>query len=76
MPYFIAAKGYRQVGELLCHYTTADAALNHILPERRLRMSPYISMRDPLEAKQWPISCRKASPIRLRGVPRRHAGST
>jgi hypothetical protein len=37
------------VGRWLCHYTTADAAFEHILPTGELRMSPYRLMRDPLE---------------------------
>ena len=39
------------VGTWLCHYTTADTAFEYILPERRLRMSPYRLMRDPLEER-------------------------
>jgi hypothetical protein len=35
------------------HYTTRDAAFEHILPRRELRFSPYSSMRDPLENKAW-----------------------
>jgi len=29
------------VGTWLCHYTTADAAFEYILPTGQLRMSPY-----------------------------------
>jgi hypothetical protein len=36
----------------LCHYTTGEAAFGHILPTRRLRMSPYGQMRDPLENRE------------------------
>ncbi len=35
------------------HYTTREAAFEHILPARQLRLSPYESMRDPLENKRW-----------------------
>jgi Protein of unknown function (DUF2971) len=35
----------------LCHFTTAEAAFQHIVPTRRLRMSPYRAMSDPLESK-------------------------
>jgi len=38
--------------ELLCHYTCADIALNHLLPSRRLRMNSFRRMRDPLENKE------------------------
>jgi hypothetical protein len=34
---------------LLAHYTNAAAVFEHILPEQRLRMSPYDRMRDPVE---------------------------
>ena len=36
---------------LLAHYTDAAAAFEHILPEQRLRMSPYYTMRDPVESQ-------------------------
>ncbi|MCW2996377.1 MAG: hypothetical protein JWQ18_3872 [Conexibacter sp.] len=35
------------------HYTTVEAAFNHILPSHKLRLSPYATMRDPLETKAW-----------------------
>jgi hypothetical protein len=38
--------------DTLCHYTTADTALDHIIPSGRLRMSPYARMRDPLENRE------------------------
>lgn len=48
-------------GNYFFHYTTGEAAFAHILPERRLRLSPYSRMRDPLESKlslmppdEWP----------------------
>ena len=40
-------------GDYFFHYTTRDAAFGHILPTRKLRMSPYSAMRDPLENKKW-----------------------
>jgi hypothetical protein len=36
---------------LLAHYTSAEVAFEHVLPPRRLRMSPYRFMRDPIENK-------------------------
>ena len=36
---------------LLSHYTDAAAVFEHILPEHRLRMSPYRKMRDPVESQ-------------------------
>jgi hypothetical protein len=40
---------FRRPEGLLAHYTDAAAVFEHILPERRLRMSPYRRMRDPAE---------------------------
>jgi len=36
---------------LLAHYTTAEVAFEYVLPQRRVRMSPYRLMRDPAENK-------------------------
>jgi hypothetical protein len=36
----------------LCHYTSAEVALDHIIPGSSLRMSPYARMRDPLENRE------------------------
>jgi len=38
--------------DTLCHYTSAEGALDHIIPEGKLRMSPYARMRDPLENRE------------------------
>jgi hypothetical protein len=40
-------------GEYLYHYTTRKAAFEHILPERRLRLSSFDLMGDPQEARKW-----------------------
>jgi hypothetical protein len=40
-------------GSVLCHYTKAATAFEHILPDRKLRFSPYRLMRDPMESKEW-----------------------
>jgi hypothetical protein len=40
----------------LCHYTRAEAALEHIIPSGNLRMSPYARMRDPLENHELTFS--------------------
>jgi hypothetical protein len=39
----------------LCHYTTTEAAFEHILPTRELRISPYRLMADPLENQDLPF---------------------
>lgn len=45
---------YGEPGELLFHYTRAATAFEHILPDKKIRLSPYSTMRDPLEAQHWP----------------------
>lgn len=47
---------YAQPGEYFFHYTSADTAFEHILRTKTLRLSPYSTMRDPLEAKQWHVT--------------------
>jgi hypothetical protein len=37
--------------QLIYHYTSAETAIEHILPTGKLRMSSYRTMRDPLENK-------------------------
>lgn len=50
----IADGAYGAPGELLFHYTRAATAFEHILPDCKIRLSPYELMRDPLEARHWP----------------------
>lgn len=38
---------------VLCHYTTARTAFEHIVPTGRLMLSPYERMRDPMETQPW-----------------------
>jgi hypothetical protein len=40
------------LADTLCHYTTAEAAFQHIIPYGKLRMSPYVRMHDPLENRE------------------------
>ena len=40
-------------GQYLFHYTTLPTALEHILPDRTFRMSPFSQMRDPRESQAW-----------------------
>lgn len=47
---------YGQPGEYFFHYTSANTAFEHILQHRTLQLSPYSSMRDPLEAKEWHVA--------------------
>jgi Protein of unknown function (DUF2971) len=44
---------FEDYGEYLCHYTTRETAFRLILPSRRIRLSPYTAMRDPLEYTPW-----------------------
>jgi hypothetical protein len=53
---------YTESGQFFFHYTTREAAFTHILPERRLRLSPYSRMRDPLEAKAPAVASGLAVP--------------
>jgi Protein of unknown function (DUF2971) len=50
----MAEYAYGEPGELLFHYTRAATAFEHILPDKKIRLSPYRLMRDPLEAQHWP----------------------
>jgi hypothetical protein len=40
-------------GDFFFHYTTRDAAFGDILPRKRIRLSPYSKVRDPLEYKAY-----------------------
>jgi len=45
----------QRLGDIDClfHYTTIEAALEHILPDETLRFSPVRSTNDPREYKEW-----------------------
>jgi hypothetical protein len=45
---------YGPPGKLLFHYTRAATAFEQILPDKKIRLSAYAQMRDPLEAQHWP----------------------
>jgi hypothetical protein len=47
----VASYTFKRPEGLLAHYTDATAAFEHIVPEGRLRMSPYHTMRDPVESQ-------------------------
>jgi hypothetical protein len=55
-------------GDFVFHYTTRDAALGHILPTRRLRLSPAWRMRDPLESKPGAVPSAYAAPTGRRAA--------
>jgi Protein of unknown function (DUF2971) len=40
-------------GEWFFHYTTLERAIEHILPSLRMKLNPFISMRDPREYGAW-----------------------
>ena len=40
-------------GDFFFHYTSREAAFDHILPTGRLRLSPYDRVNDPLENQPW-----------------------
>lgn len=58
------------LGGWLCHFTTAQAAFEHIVPSGRLRMSPYRRMRDPFESKDLAL----AAAYFVEGKPNAEAG--
>ena len=43
-------------GTTLCHYTTRKAALEHILPSKKIRLSPLRETNDPREYKEKILS--------------------
>jgi len=42
-----------ETSDCFFHYTTREAAFEHILPTGQLRFSTYEQMRDPLESRPW-----------------------
>ncbi len=40
-------------GEYVAYYTGAEAAVGHIIPEKRLRLSSFDRMKDPRENRDW-----------------------
>ncbi len=42
---------YHEHRRFFFHYTTREAAFEHIIPTRTMRLSPYALMRDPLESR-------------------------
>lgn len=40
-------------GTFYAHYSSADSTFRYIVPSGKLRLSPYVDMRDPLEAREW-----------------------
>lgn len=44
---------YGEPDKYLYHYSTSEAAFQHILPARLLRLSPLARLRDPVENKEW-----------------------
>jgi hypothetical protein len=54
--------------QLLCHYTPAETAFDHILPTRTLRMNSYSRMRDPLENKDLHMLLRYKDGIEPEGL--------
>jgi hypothetical protein len=44
------------LGSYLYHYTTAEAFLAYILPNRQLKMSTFVNVNDPFESRRWACS--------------------
>jgi hypothetical protein len=43
----------KAIPQYVCHYTKLETALEHILPEKRLKLSPLGKTNDPRESKPW-----------------------
>jgi hypothetical protein len=52
-------------GECLYHYTSMETLLRYILPKGTIKLSPYASVRDPLEVKKH-IEIGPPSPLEIR----------
>jgi hypothetical protein len=59
--------------QLLYHYTSAEVALDNVLPARTLRLNAYSVMRDPLENKELPLMLRYSTPGSPDRLPLRRA---
>lgn len=46
-------EGLSSTEKYLYHYTSAEVALRHILPDRRLKLGRYKNTNDPKETKTW-----------------------
>jgi hypothetical protein len=46
-------EAYGEHGQFVYHYTTRNAAFEHILPSGQLRMNSLRRLRDPVENKDW-----------------------
>src|SRR5687767_1155772 len=44
------------LGQLLYPYTSADKGLDYVLADGTLRLSPFATMNDPREAKEWTVT--------------------
>ena len=50
------------LGELLYHYTKACRGLEYILKDGTVRVSPFGTMDDPREAKEWTVTVVTSDP--------------
>lgn len=44
---------YGEHGRFAYHYTTREAAFEHVIPTKRFRLSSLAALRDPVENKDW-----------------------
>ena len=44
---------FESLGRSLYHYTRAATAIECILPDLQLKLSPFSEMRDPRESSDW-----------------------
>lgn len=54
-----------KAGKFIYHYTKLDTALEKILPNQKLRLSPLENMNDPQESHGWSGILDRTPPVRL-----------
>lgn len=57
-----------EIMEFVYHYTSHKVALNHILPEGKLRLSPLLKTNDPRESKNWNFSLCSKTADKIKGL--------
>lgn len=53
VPAYRPVEMYGEQGRYAYHYTTSNAAFQHILPSGQLRLNSLAKLRDPIENKDW-----------------------
>ena len=56
VPHLASFLPVSEANEYVFHYTTGSIALEHILADKKLKLSPFCDTHDPREAKGWRFS--------------------